>query len=456
MATIQPALVWRGDQGRSIAPRRSARFDIALILMGTFFYTQAVAFANLMLGGRVPPSAESSGALVKTALGASLETARIPIFLLVMAVVIIRNLAKKKESAAPLVAFLVFCALLQLSTFIATASLETTPRWWVLPVLGATIWMVAPRVDDLVVLGWATLAVAVFSIGFALVDPARAFMMLNEYLEQTNKAIIGNQQLAGPFAQMNLLGMSMAVGFPFVFLIRNRLIRWTAAAIVFYTLLWSASRTSVFALLITIAFCVIIFAFRSAVTRRRMLGLAILAMAIVVIVLPLRTDDPHAFTNRGDIWIHAIARWIESPLVGFGTSAFSPGTSIAKGIGYASWHGHNLFVNAFTMGGAVLTIMFVVVMAAAWRSASRVARQSLVPAVYLVLIVSLGMTEVALRVDDFDGVSWIAWPALIMVLCATPRPSVILEAPDIAPATAAQIAPAPRVRARSGRHSAAA
>lgn len=439
---------------RPAGRRHSARVDLAIVLAGTFYYTQSSVIANLMLGGRLAPSAESSGAVIGTATGAMVESTRIVVLVLMLGVVIVRNLGNTRGSPAPLAVLLAYTVALQLTTFIATTSLDTSTRWWVLPLLGVAVWFVAPRVDDLVVLGWATLAVAVFSIGLALVDPGRAFMMLNEFLEETNKAIIGSQQLAGPFAQMNILGMSMAVGFPFVFLIRNRVMRFAGAAVVFYTLLWSASRTSVLALSITIGSSVVIFAFRSTVVRRRLFGLATIAMAGVVVVLPLVTTDPGAFTNRGDIWIASISQWLDNPVFGYGSMAYAPGTTIAKAIGYASWHGHNAFVSAFTMGGIVLALMFVVLVAAVSNAASRVARQSLAPEMFVLLIVSLGMTEVPLRMDDYDGVGWIAWPALVMTLCATLRPAPVGDAPLVAP-SAGLVVPPPVDHGRPGRHRAA-
>lgn len=422
---------------------RTRKIDLLILLAGTFFYTTAPTFVNLMLGGRVVGEENSSGAVTQTGAGTALMTLRIPVILLIIAVLLLRNLRRPKGNIAPLAIFGLYLGTVQFASVLAEVSVATQARWWILPLIALTVWLISPRVDDLQVLGWATLAVAVFSIGFAIVDPARAFMMLNQFLRETNKAIIGDQQLAGPFAQMNLLGMSMAVGFPFLFLIKNKIIRFGGAGVVFYTLLWSASRTSALALLITIGATLFALLFRKNATRRMFLGWAAVGLAAVVVILPLITTDPTAYTNRGDIWINAIARWGESPIFGFGTRAFSVGTPIARAIGYPSYHGHNTFISAFTMGGTVLIIMVAVIFIMLWRNANKLGPVSLVPLVFTVLIIGLGMTEVPLRMDDFDGVAWIAWPAFIFVFFAVANSAREPLAPSASQEAAVE-SPAPR------------
>ncbi|MCM6761085.1 hypothetical protein NB037_01520 [Rathayibacter sp. ZW T2_19] len=398
--------------------------DLTLLVLALLFFVDGFVFADLLLGGRLANLQNSSGAVVETRLGTFLlDVVRIPVLLLTFAWIVVRHAQRGRIRIGAVLALPLVTAALLASTWLATGSVGTTNKWWVPPLIAASLVAIGPALRELQVLGWVTGFVALFSLGFGLVSD-KAFMLQTVFLEQSSKALIGDRLLAGPFAQMNVLGLSMAAGLPFVFLIERRRIRFVLVAATVAALVLSASRTSIIAVLFVVTAALTTVAFRTVASRRLVLVGFFAVTLGVQVLLPLLTTDPEAFTSRGDIWIRSIERWPLSPVFGFGTGAYAPGSVLAGLLGYASWHGHNVFISAITMGGLILLGAIIVLFVAAWSRAMALVPESIVPAVGLITITSIGWAEVSFRLDDFDGPSWVTWMAVLVPL--------ILRSPEVA------------------------
>jgi O-antigen ligase len=172
--------------------------------------------------------------------------------------------------------------------------------------------------------------------------------------------------LAGPFGHGNVLGMYCAVAFSLVPLIPGPRWRVLCGAVLFMTIVASASRTAVIAaamVLLWWAACRV----RSVVSVR-FTGTVLVGMAAsAVLIVPFLPWDPRAFTERAAVWTASLAEWQHSPVVGLGVNWFLRDAQTVANV--AAWAyvgtGHNLVVDTLVKSGVVgLALLAAVVVAA--------------------------------------------------------------------------------------------
>lgn len=265
-------------------------------------------------------------------------------------------LASSRARPAPLVGLAALWApwgAVALSTVLNGQSLAK-PTFYAYLVVTFVVWLRPPAFAAVRrQLARVTLATAALSVGMALLPGAPGLMPAagaSLVSEQDDKAIIGDRLLAGPFNHGNELGIALALGTVFVFSSRS----WRARcgqAIFVVSLLWSASRTSLLAAGLTVL--VLLVLARGWIRRT---GLIATTLWIVVIVLPLQTTDPESFTTRGRIWLASRSFWNRHELLGGGRDFYQLTLENVNQFGRWAFHGHNIFINAMTVGGVLNVI----------------------------------------------------------------------------------------------------
>jgi hypothetical protein len=226
------------------------------------------------------------------------------------------------------------------------------------------IWHVGASID---VLKWVPITgslIATYSIIGGLIAPG--YMMFGKV---RRKALIGDIQLAGPFPHSNALGIYCALALALIPLIVS--IRWRVlhGLILCMAIVASASRTALVIAGVVLLWWVICW-FRSVISIR-VAGTALIGLcAAIVLVLPLLTWNPGAFTGRAYVWAESLSAWQESRLVGLGVNWFTSDALSSASV--ANWayvgSGHNLVVDTLTTSGVVGICVLVLVLFAAIRS----------------------------------------------------------------------------------------
>jgi len=397
------------------AKEKSAVGVLVLILLLLLCSTTLATFVSLLQGGRVSSILNSTGSVAMTAAGervAEITRYVVPAGLLLITMRYIRGTHRRAGSLLIVYAAL---AALQLSTWEHTGEFTSQGLGPVITIaLAATaVWAVSPTWRDARAVGWAGAGVAAFSLGFATISSKGWWVAPND----ESKAFIGDRVLAGPFSQMNPLGMSLAICLPFTLLIENKVLRVLAFTITAFALFLTASRTAVIAAAAAVILG-LIFAVtkRSAKSRRYVfLGAGVLGIGITALV-PYLTTDPTAFTNRGRIWLASTPFWKDNVWLGLGE--YSIDGDISRFLKYFAPHAHNLFIQTMTTGGllllGLLTLMFIIM----FRSSYKILHKNSALALGFITMLVLGIAEVPFRFEVFDSAAWATWAVLIICLIA--------------------------------------
>jgi O-antigen ligase len=260
-----------------------------------------------------------------------------------------RNLARLCAAVAP------WCAL-QAATIVSggTPSLVTAA----LPAVVLAIWAMQVPPETLALNGHIAAAISTGSVLMALVAPDLALMETAAGPDE--KAIIGNQLLAGPYSHSNILGMALVLSLPSFLLVSGSRLRRAEVAVVFVALIWSSSRTSIVAGLLLLG---LLIAFRlsrfdtASVTGRRHSAVIATTTACVIIpllaALPLLTKELAAFSYRGAIWSACFHYWQQQKFLGYGPGFFRTIAPFDAEFGVGGFHGHNMFIQLLVTGGVV-------------------------------------------------------------------------------------------------------
>ena len=417
-----------------------------LVLILTFLYTAAGQVVNLIVGGRLPASFESTGRVAVTALGTEVTTLGTIAFYGGSAALFFYNFIRRDRKAAPgwpVLLLLGFFLSVSLMNFFGSngTSLRIGSRVGIVLVL--VLWSIRPKIRDLRVIGIFGTLVALGS--FALIPSGKAWMLRADFA-LVEKALVGQDLLGGIFPQSNIMGLAMAACAPFALLMKRRLVGVVSFLIMAGALLLTSSRTSLIGFGIALAVAIVALLFRRPKSVSMVHGIAAVGMGIGTIVLPLVTKDWHAFTDRGGIWSLSRQEW-KSPeqfLLGNGLEFYGLGSTFARKFGSPSYHGHNEFVTILTMSGAVTVCVFIVVMIIAFRGASyaSVGRR---PALFALLsLLGISIAETPLRIDTVDILPWATWFGLIAIVMAgaNERADALEEARNLAEGGAAEPDPA--------------
>jgi len=299
------------------------------------------------------------------------------------------------------------------------AQQRTENIYELMPVLAVAIWMLRPRIARLQVLGYVVGVTIVISllVGIALPghgiqrNAAGAFVTVD-------KQILPWGELVGVFSDGNNLGQFIAMGLPAVMLIRARGWRIVFALCSLFALVWCASRSSMYAVALTIVVYLVVS--RTRAHSRAFVAFLLVSIAFAAVcILPLITRDPAAFTNRGYIWQASHAAWAQDPLFGNGSDWFSIIGSSSASLGPTWFHAHNQFLQLLVTGGVVLAVLVGVLIVAAMTSAARLAvRGHLFGVSYLAALAGTCVFEVSLVIVDNSLLFPVAVLPLLFILFA--------------------------------------
>jgi hypothetical protein len=291
-------------------------------------------------------------------------------------------------------------------------------------------WMLVRPPANLVyrLLAWIGLSTAAISIGFALISPL-AFMSV-DWTANAEKALIGDEILAGPYSHSNALGLCLALTLPFAVLYFRRWARALAVVMIGVGLIWSASRLSTAAAVIALALSLLVIRLGER-TARRLLSAVIVIGSGVLVLLPVLTSDPLLFTNRGRIWMTSLAYTYQGPwLFGGGGSVFREINALTTELGFVSTTGHNAFVTFFTAGGAIVLGLVVIMAVIAYGNSRRVFSSDRYRLLFIAIIVVLSIAEDPIRALALGPQSFVIYP-MFLILLDTSAARFRLQGPEV-------------------------
>lgn len=290
---------------------------------------------------------------------------------------------------------------------------ELSSAAMVFPLFVAAWFLIEPPADLIYrALAWLGVATAAMSVGMGLVTPL-AFM--SSAWSNADKGILGTQILAGPYGHSNALGLVLALTLPFTILhFRKSSWQWAAFGVMVVALIWSASRVSLGAAIVSILVCAV--GFRASLRLARFLLMAAAGIAAALMVaLPLWVSDPGFLTGRGRIWIISRNFDTGSP-IGLGVDAFRDTNGLTWTLGHITTTGHNVFVTTLLAGGAVgIALGATWLLLAALRS-RRAFPQDRVRLVFLVILLTVGIAEDPVRALLLGPQAFAIYPMLFILV----------------------------------------
>jgi O-antigen ligase len=291
------------------------------------------------------------------------------------------------------------------------------------PAIVIAVWVLRPPIRKLVLLGYLAAVLALISLLMGIFLKAKGLYHASSGdLVPLDKQILPWGVLVGPLTSENNLGQVLVLGLPLIGLARNRTLRWVVIAMTAYTIVWTASRSSIAALAVGgIIAAALQVPWRSA--RPVLAAILLLAAGLVMVAIPVSTSDGKDFSNRGYIWIASLRAWSEHRVFGLGSQWYSSLAKYEEGLGGAAFHGHNTFVQMVVMGGIVGLILVAAMAVVSLGSAVRwVGRGVNVPAVLLGTFFVSATLEWSFGFYDRDFLLAVTVLPMAMVLFAG-RPS---------------------------------
>lgn len=211
------------------------------------------------------------------------------------------------------------------------------------------IWNTGASISELKWIPILLTGVGAYSIIGGLIIPE--YMMYNM---DSRKSLIAGWELAGPFGQSNALGMYCAISFSLIPLIRRNRWRVLCGAILFATMVASATRTAVIAAGVVLLWWAI--CWLRSIFSIRLVGTVLASAAVAAaLIIPLLEWDREAFTERPIIWSQAFQLWHQSPILGMGFNWFlTSGPFTAETAVWANaGTGHNILIDALVTTGLI-------------------------------------------------------------------------------------------------------
>ncbi len=384
----------------SLAPARSATARAASYALLLLFWGASISLSiaqTLTMSRRVAVEG------VKTAISQPvvdawyvgfLVPAIIAVLVLLFRVVFVRN------DLVPLLVTLTPWIWINLNEFTRG---NVIPEQTILPIgVALTFWAIQPRVSDLKL--YALLATILAAVSMALTSSAPTLMyMPQSFDEATEKSITGLPLLAGFFSHPNANGLFLVLALPLTYLFSRWYLRWITAGVILTAIVWTSSRTALFGAAVWLVVMLL-----SLAVRRRIagvLGVVLAILMVAVVVVPVTTTDPEAYTERGAIWQFNLAQlsglhWV----FGLGHNWYTDNYPMLKSaLSSAAGHGHNVFVTYTVTGGLILVSLIAVVVVFSARTASRLPDRERVGAfAFLCVLAGVSITESAWRVEAPD------------------------------------------------------
>lgn len=329
--------------------------------------------------------------------------------------------ARRRVPMAPLLLFLAPWAFMTIRDLYA----HTMPSIDGLTYLGAAValWAAHPSITCLRTLAHLTALAAAISMLMALISPTSAlFRSTQGQLIAADKQIIPSGMLAGFLTQPNNLGQFIALGIPTIALVSRRSLRFTYLVLCVFAVVWSASRSSLYAIALVGAAALALSCARQPRSRCRVGAVAIVVSFGAVCILPFLTSDPTAYSGRGIIWDISLSAWRANAWFGFGANWYGDIATTTSSIMGSAFHGHNQLVHVLVTGGAWFALaigaMLTMVAAQALRHA---ARGSGVGVLYLVSLAGTCLLEVSLVfVDNSSMFPVVVLPLAVLSFAARP------------------------------------
>jgi hypothetical protein len=289
--------------------------------------------------------------------------------------------------------------------------------------VAVALWRLRPDRRVLEALGYAVGASAALSLAMGVLVPsAGVFRSDIGAMVTDDKAILPWGLLVGFYSHSNTLGQSLALGLPIVFLIPRRVVRAVFVGIVLFALLWSASRTSMIAVIVACAgagvMLVLPRGLKKGAAAVGMVGAILLAASV-----PWLDKDPTAFSSRGIVWITTREAIAGTPWFGRGSNWFEVIGSTSERLGTAVSSAHSQMLHMLVTGGVVLVLLTVPMVALACVGALRQLDAGSVWGVAFVLsLAGCGVTEVIIRFGSVTP----SFPVVVIPLAA-----LVFGAPDL-------------------------
>lgn len=289
------------------------------------------------------------------------------------------------------------------------------------PAAALAIWLRSPGVQVLATIGAVTSASAFASLLLLVVRPDLALYASGDGL----KTAWSSGLLAGIYPHANMLGMAMALGIPFVLLIQRPRVRLWCLVMTIGVLLATASRSSLAAAAAALALWLLVR--RHPHRARQRTALPLLGAVAVMAWLPLTTEDPAAYTDRGLIWKRALTVWEDQPWLGYGPDAFTEVGRLANYIPGHHTHAHNLLAMTLVTGGLVMVAAMTVMLFVTWRRAVDLSRDGYgQPLIYLTVMIVVSWLEASLTVNNLAGYPF--WLPLLVILLSRRSDSTVDDA----------------------------
>ena len=271
----------------------------------------------------------------------------------------------------------------------------------VYPFVVVAIWALAPRLTLLKWVGYLVGATALVSIGMGVFLPSRGIYQTVTGANLTlDKALFPSGLLVGPLPNGNNLGQVLAIGLGAVLAIPHRTGRWVLAAATVVAAAWAGSRSCLGAIAVVLVLAGLLRVVRRP-TRPLLVAGSTIPLAALIVILPIVTTDPTAFTNRGSIWTLLKRQWDANRSFGLGSNFFDRIASTSANLGGSVYHGHNQLMQDLVTGGYVLAFLIAAVIALEVGCAMRLARIGFVaPVLVLVGFLGASLLEVSYALVD--------------------------------------------------------
>jgi O-antigen ligase len=223
------------------------------------------------------------------------------------------------------------------------------------PLVIAAIALSRPTRRTVEALGWVASLVALLSIVMGVFFPDAGRYVRPDSLSD-DKPVWDLGILAGPFPSGNNLGLALAVGLPATLCLPRPWQRTLGVLVSAFALFWTFSRTAWLAAAVALALWAVL-AVLPQKYRRAVAALALGGLGAIVLALPLVTDEPTAFSNRGHLWVDGLERLAARPLTGWGPNYYLEVARSAGELGNFAYHAHNQAIHLLVTGGVVLFLL---------------------------------------------------------------------------------------------------
>ncbi|CAM2910157.1 O-antigen ligase family protein [Dermacoccus abyssi] len=360
----QAQLITPESASEERSERRRARRAQALpglVLFGVWLLCVASALSQTVSGNK-------GGAASEAVQGRNVETYATYTVVVVTAMAFYaRLLIKKPLSTAGLMWALLPTLAVLLGQYMHGDSLFKASI--LLPgIVVVAVWAAGVTPQHLAIIGKLGALLALGSLALLQIDPARV-TYTSLAGELTGKSLTGMALLDGPFSHPNTMGLFCVLSIPPSLLIRGWRTRVVAVGILATATVFTGSRTCMAAAAVIIVMWLISLVWKEK-SFSRLATFLTLVLATIVVLLPIMTENPRAFTGRGKIWHYYLdvaghARW-----TGHGTSWITENSKrLERALTLEGLHAHNTFVTNYVIGGLFLVAALALVIIKARRCA---------------------------------------------------------------------------------------